>query len=139
MSEQRPSTETELIEFLRSRDVGAPDELRRGVDSLIAAHPPGRDRRTSSARSRRRFGLGFAGTAVLAAAIAIALAVGLSSGGSAELTRQQASALALRPATLPAPAQSKHDEAQLTAAVDDVAFPYWEDRSGWRARWPPDI
>ena len=134
MSEQRPRTETELIEFLRSSDVRAPDDLHRRVESLIAAHVSGRERPRGSERSRRRFGLGFAGTIVVAAVIAVALAVGLSSGGGApKLTLRQASALTLRPATLPAPAQSTRNDAQLTAAVDNVAFPYWEDRFGWRA------
>jgi hypothetical protein len=134
MSEQRPSTETELIEFVRSSDVRAPDELHRTVESLIAARTSGRERPRGSDRSRLRFGLGFAGTMVIAAAVAVALAVGLSSGGSApKLTLQQASAMALRPATLPAPAESTRNDSQLTVAVDEIAFPYWEDRFGWRA------
>jgi len=133
MSEQRPSTETELIEFVRSSDVRAPDELRRRVESLIAARSTGREQTRSSQRSKLRFGLGFAGTMVIAAAVAVALAVGLSSSSAPKLTLQQASALALRPATLPAPPESRSNGGQLMATVDEIAFPYWEDRFGWRA------
>ena len=134
MSELRPHNEAELIEFVRSSDIRAPDELHRRVESLISAHSPNDARRASSGRSRSRFALGFAGTMVVAAAVAIALAVGLSSGGGTpKLTLREASALTLRPATLPAPAESTRNDGQLTAAVDNVAFPYWEDRFGWRA------
>jgi hypothetical protein len=133
MSEQRPRTETELIAFVRSSDVRAPEALHHSVESLIAARSSGRERPRSSGRSGLRFGLGFAGTMVIAAAVAIALAVGLSGGGTPKLTLRQASALTLRAATLPAPAQSTRNGAQLTAGVDNIAFPYWEDRFGWRA------
>ncbi|MCW2970968.1 MAG: hypothetical protein JWO23_2095, partial [Solirubrobacterales bacterium] len=37
MTEQRPSTESELVEFVRSIDVRAPDSLHREVQSLIGA------------------------------------------------------------------------------------------------------
>ena len=134
MSELRPHTETELIEFVRSSDVRAPDELHRRVESLISARSPSGARPASSGRSRFRFALGFAGTMVIAAAVAIALAVGLSSGGGTpKLTLRQASALTLRAATLPAPSESTRNGGQLTAAVDEIAFPYWEDRFGWRS------
>jgi hypothetical protein len=133
MSEQRPSTETELIAFVRSSDVRAPEELHRSVESLIAARSSGRERASGAGGSRLRFGLGFAGTMVIAAAVATALAVGLSGGGTPKLTLRQASALTLRAATLPAPAESTRNDGQLTAAVDNIAFPYWEDRFGWRA------
>jgi hypothetical protein len=133
MSEQRPRTETELIAFVRSSDVRAPEELHRSVESLIADRSRGRERPRDSGRSGLRFGLGFAGTVVIAAAVAIALAVGLSGSGTPKLTLSQASALTLRPATLPAPAESTRNDGQLTAAVDSISFPYWEDRFGWRA------
>jgi hypothetical protein len=133
VSEQHPRTETELIEFIRSSDVRAPDELHRRVESLIAARSSSRQRGASPGRSRLRFGLGFAGTMAIVAAVAVVLALGLSSGGAPKLTLQQASALTLREATLPAPGESTHNDGQLTAAVDKVPFPYWEDHFGWRA------
>ena len=43
-----------------------------------------------------------------------------------------ASALTVRPATLPAPGEDAHS-ARLDAAVDGVAFPYWTGTLGWRA------
>ena len=42
-------------------------------------------------------------------------------------------ALTLRPATAPAPAQDPQDPTALAADVEGVAFPYWEDRFGWRS------
>jgi hypothetical protein len=134
MSEQRPHTETELIEFVRSSDMRAPDELHRRVQSLINARATSAGGRSRPYRSRLRFAFGFAGTMVIAAAVAIALVVGLSSGGATpKLTLRQASALTLRPATLPAPRESARNDGQLTASVNEVAFPYWEDRFGWRS------
>jgi hypothetical protein len=58
------------------------------------------------------------------------VAVGLTGGGSAALDVSRASAPALRGATLSAPPASPRRRAQLAAAVDGVAFPYWEDRLG---------
>jgi hypothetical protein len=71
------------------------------------------------------------GAAVAAAAIAGALVAGLSGAGSSGLSVHQASALTLREATAPAPKQSPSNRDELTAAVDGVAFPYWEDALGW--------
>ena len=42
MTEQRPKTESELIAFVRSIDVKAPESLHREVESLIAASGRGR-------------------------------------------------------------------------------------------------
>jgi hypothetical protein len=41
--------------------------------------------------------------------------------------------LTLRPATVAAPPESPSSPAQLAAAVDGVAFPYWGERFGWRS------
>jgi hypothetical protein len=137
MNEPRPRTESELVELVRSIDVRAPDELHRKVESLIAARSP-------SARGRRilnrPFGAGssglrvrLAGTIAIAAVAAAVVAVSVSGGGSSTLSLRQASALTLRPATVPAPAESTSNGEQLAAAVDGVSFPYWEERFGWRS------
>ena len=44
MSEQRPRTEAELIELVRSMDVRAPESLHRRVDSMLLARSQHRRR-----------------------------------------------------------------------------------------------
>jgi len=139
MSEPRPRTESELIEHVRSIDARAPAELHRRVDSLVNAHAEGARRRPISARrarsGRSRLGLGLAGALGAAAVVAVALTLALSggSGGAPTLTLREASALTQSAATAPAPAESPSDRGHLAAAVDGVAFPYWEDHFGWRS------
>ena len=65
-------------------------------------------------------------------AVAIAIATG-AGGGAPTITLREASAVTLSAATAPAPAESSSDRGHLTAAVDGIAFPYWEDRFGWRS------
>jgi hypothetical protein len=134
MSEPRPRTESELVELLRSIDVRAPDDLHRKVESLIAARSPSAGRRWIFQRPlrARRSGLAL-GLAAIAAVVAIAVAIGLNAGGATTLSLRQASALTLRPATVPAPAESPSNNAELAAAVEGVPFPYWEERFGWRS------
>jgi hypothetical protein len=147
MTEPRPtaeSSESEIVDFIRSSDVRAPDSLHRQVESLIANRSPRSARRPHGARERSAaapFGAGrsrigprlAAGGAIAAALIALAVAVGLNDGGSSTLSVHDASALALRPATAAAPAESNANHRALAAAVDGVAFPYWEERFGWRS------
>jgi hypothetical protein len=137
MSESHPPTEPELIDFVRSIDVQAPDRLHRQVEALVGQRAKhGRRRRLAAGSSgapapvRRRA----AGALALAAALAVAVALVASlTGGSTALSVRAASALTLRPATMAAPVESPGNRAQLAAAVDGVAFPYWEERFGWRA------
>jgi hypothetical protein len=70
---------------------------------------------------------------VAAAAIAGALVAGLTGAGSPDLSVHQASALTFREPTGPAPKHSRSDRDALAVAVNGVAFPYWEDKFGWRA------
>jgi hypothetical protein len=137
MSESRPRTESELIEHVRSIDARAPAELHQRVGLLLNAHAQGARRRPiPSPAGRSRLGLGLAGALAVAAVVAVALVLGLSggaSGGAPTLTLREASALTQSAATAPAPAESRSDRGHLTAAVDGVAFPYWEDRFGWRS------
>jgi hypothetical protein len=136
MSERRPQTEAELVEFLRLVDLRAPEELHERIQTLVDERSPrGRRRRRGARTSRLPLSLDWrigGGVAVLAAAV-IALVIGLSGGGSGALNVREASASTLRPATMAAPTQSPSGRAQLAAAVEGVTFPYWEDRFGWRS------
>jgi hypothetical protein len=124
MSERTPPTEPELVELVRSIDVRAPERLHGRIDALVAERTS-RHKRTAPLR------LGLAG-AVALAAIAAVLVASLSGGGSA-LTLRTAVALTLRPATAPAPAPDPRHPGELAADIEGVAFPYWEDRFGWRS------
>jgi hypothetical protein len=128
MSDPRPHTESELVDLVRSIDVQAPEALHRRVQALIAEQARPRRRRR---RSARPFAVG--GALALAVVAAAALVVGLAGGGASTLTVREAAALSRRSATMAAPAENPRNGAQLAAAVDGVAFPYWEERFGWRS------
>jgi len=135
MTEPRPNSESELVEYLRSIDVQAPEELHRRIETLVAERT-GPRRRPLRARSLGRaatVGGWLAAGLALAAVVAVALVVSLAGGGSGSLSLRQTSALALRAATMPAPAEDPHNGAQLEAAVEGVAFPYWGGRLGWHS------
>jgi hypothetical protein len=123
VTELPPHTESELIELVRSSDVRAPDSLHRQVGTMIAS------------RRRRRLALHppVLGAVAAAVVMVVALAVVLSGGGSPTLHFNQAAAPTLRAATVSAPPESSTNHTELTAAVDGVKFPYWEDRFGWRS------
>lgn len=141
MSERRPQTEAELIEHVRSIDAPAPVALHERVAALVAEHeardqPSAHERATTRRRGAgapprlAALGLGLAMAAVAVAVVALVIA---RSGASGTLTVARTSALALSPATSPAPAHSATVPTELAADVEGVAFPYWEDRFGWRA------
>jgi hypothetical protein len=136
MTEQRPSTETELVELIRSIDVPAPESLHRQVQALVA-EPAGTGRaRSGLGGAARSFGLAprlAATAAITAAVVAIALVVGLSGGASSALSERETAPLTQRAATERAPAESPTNRTALAAAVDGVSFPYWEERFGWRS------
>jgi hypothetical protein len=125
VTDPRPDTESELVDYLRSIDVRAPERLHRRIEELVSERSSPR-RRPVAIRWR------LAGGLALAAVVAV-LVASLAGGGSHPLTVNQASVLALRPATAPAPAESPSKGMQLDAAVDGVSFPYWTERFGWRA------
>jgi len=127
---ERPSKLTESDIATLAGTVTAPESLHRRVQEMVAdgqRRPPAR-RHVGWAPPARRLAL--AGAAALAAVGAV-LAMTLSGGGSA-LTPQAAAQLALSPATLPAPGESASDHSRLAASVGGVAFPYWNERFGWR-------
>jgi hypothetical protein len=137
MTERPPHTESELVEFVRSIDVRAPDSLHQRVESLVAERPRIARPRSLSERSsgagRASIGRRLAAAGAMAAVVAVALAVILGGGRAPGLSLRQASALTLRPATVAAPVASHNNRVQLAAAVDGVSFPYWEEHFGWRA------
>jgi hypothetical protein len=127
MTEKRPQTESEIVELVRSIDVRAPEQLHRRIEAMVAEQAPARRRVAPT------FRLGLAG-ALAAVAVVVALVLALSGGGSGStLTLHTAVALTRRAATMPAPAQSSRNGAQLAADVEGVAFPYWDDHFGWRS------
>lgn len=134
MSAHRPNSEWEAIELIRSLDVCAREELHQRTAVLVATRSSRRPRRIPAAagpypRLHPRLG----GALGLAATAAIALAAILAPGGGSPLSAREAAALTFRAATAGAPSESEQQRSQLTAAVDGIAFPYWEERFGWRA------
>jgi hypothetical protein len=124
MSEHQPPTESELIELLHAADVRAPDSLHRSVQAMVQGR----------GRGARWRGVLLGGSLAAAAAVVVVLALLLAGGGSQRLTVEQATAVTLRAATQPAPGEDPHAHGQLTETVDGVAFPYWKDAFGFKAR-----
>ncbi len=128
---ERPSKLTENDIAALAATVKAPESLHRRVGEMVAdaqRRPPARRRMGWTMPARR---LAVAGATALAAVGAV-LAMTLSGGGGGALTPQAAAALALSPATLPAPSESASNRSELAASVGGVAFPYWKERFGWR-------
>jgi hypothetical protein len=132
---QPPRTEAELIEFVRSSDLRAPDALHRRIDALVAE-------RTSSRRRPSILGGLGRGGGVLArrvgavaalATVAVAVLVIALGGSGHSLTVQQATALTLSGAQAAPPPESSRGSGELMAAVQGVHFPYWEEHFGWRS------
>ncbi len=133
MSENPKGGEPELVELIRSIDVRAPQELHDRVQAMVDA----RASRASGSRwsawagSHPAWGLGAAASALAVVAVALVLVLGGGTGGGG-LNLDRASALTVRPATLPAPAENPSHHEQLAMAVDGIPFPYWGERFGWR-------
>ncbi len=119
----------EIAELIRSVDVRAPEHLHERIRAMTE-----RPERTAPVlrTGRLRLRMGAAITAAAAGAAALVLALAGGSGGTA-LTLGQAQAVTLRPATMPAPAESPSNSSDLSASVDGVSFPYWGERFGWRS------
>ena len=137
---ERPTSEDELIELVRSIDVPAPLALRARVEEMVAAAPARRRARLRSPAARGDRSAGALPrarplAAALAGAVAIAaLVVALTAGGGGHsaLSLRSAAAPTLRASTTPAPGRNG-DSQFLAAAVGDVRFPYLDDVLGWRA------
>lgn len=129
MSDETPNRESEIVEFVRSIDVRAPQELHEHVRALVAERAP-----AVAGRRMRRLRLGLlVGAPAVAVAVIAVLVVVVTGSGSSPLTVDQAVALTLKPPTMAAPVENPRDGSQLMVAVDGIPFPYWEDRFGWRA------
>jgi hypothetical protein len=132
MTQRRPNTEAELVEFIRAIDVRAPESLHGSVQSLIARRSHRRGplhALIAGLRSAPRM----AAAAGALAAVALVLVLALGSGTRSGLSLRQTAALTLMPATAPAPPESGSRHAELAAAVEGVSFPYWQERLGWRS------
>jgi hypothetical protein len=145
MSECRPNiTEADIARLVAT--VKAPESLHERIAAMAAAEATNattgalgspltaslRRRFTPARRHPSRRGLAFAGATALALVVALTIAAIHSGGGSTGLDARSAAALALGPATLPAPSESASHRSELTASVGGVAFPYWKERFGWR-------
>ncbi len=131
MSDQRPQTEAELVDYVRSLDVPAPPSLHARIEQLAAEHARGGGSVPLAARLRAR-PAALGGALALAAVVVAVLVVSLAGGGSStSLNWRAASALTQRAATSSAPAG--RGGAELAASVGGVAFPSWERSFGWRA------
>ncbi len=132
MTERPKIAESDIARLAAS--VTAPESLQRRVREMA----DDAQRRAASERHERRWALpgarvALAGAAALAGAIALVLVLTLpGGGGSSTLSARSATRLALAAATLPAPGESPRAHGELTASVGGVAFPYWQDRFGWR-------
>ena len=104
-------------------EIGAPARLRADVE---------RRRRGRVAGGRRR-GIVFGVPIAAAAAVALALVLVLSGGSSSNPSVADTTALARRPPTQPAPAPVPGAPALLHARVDDVPFPNYSAKFGWKA------
>jgi hypothetical protein len=138
VTEPRPETESELIDFVRAIDVRAPRSLHERIEELVGEQAaPGRGRRAPAGSRRPQATLGrrLAAGLALATAVVAVLVVSLAGGGGvgAGPTVSEASTLTLSPATAAAPREDGRGAARLDVDVDGVWFPYWEDRFGWRA------
>jgi hypothetical protein len=134
MTEPRPHTESELVDYVRSIDVPAPQELHDRIEELVSERTAPRRRGAGVSPSpRTALGRRLAAGLALAAAVAAVLAVSLSGGGGGGVTVSEASVLTLRAATAAAPTENGRSGTQLNASLDGISFPYWEDRFGWRA------
>jgi hypothetical protein len=133
-----------VAEIVRAMDARAPETLHRRVQEMV-------DARCAAPRRRARGGVldgarggargGVLGgrlrptLAAMAAAAVAGAAVALLTGGAQRPQGPSVSAasrLTLSAATMGAPRESAAHAAQLDVAVDGVAFPYWEERFGWR-------
>jgi hypothetical protein len=138
MSERVPKTESELVKFVRAIDVRAPQELHGRIEALVTERsaPSGEGARAAGSTAGPSWLPRRVGAAAIAAAIVlVALVVALSStGGSTAISTGRAYALTQGTAALPAPQPDPSaDGAGLAARVEDVAFPNWEARYGWRS------
>jgi anti-sigma factor RsiW len=118
--------ERRVVELMHeaATGVGAPARLR----ARIEAQRPSR-----TAQLRRRLGYG-SGLASALAVVVLALVLILPAGTTGGPSVSQAAALGLRGASGPAPTPDRAAPlVKLGRGVEDVYFPNWQARFGWRA------
>ena len=112
------------LEALRgTADIGAPARLRVDVDRRRGA-----GRAVRGGRRRVLIGQSIAAAAALALALILVLPSGFSGGPSVA----DAASLAEKPPTQPAPSGVPGAPALLRAEVDDVPFPNYAAKFGWK-------
>ncbi len=127
MSDDRHDTHEEIGASIRdlTAQISAPPQLRAAVARERLQHGPGARRRGTPRRPLLAIGAG------LAAAVAVTVAL-IGTSGPGAPSAAQASALALRPATQPAPAIDPHNIRFVARSVGTVRFPNY----GYEASWP---
>jgi hypothetical protein len=123
-------TQRDAVALLRRlEDVRAPASLQRSIEALqVGARPPLRARPPRRVQWRLRPVVALA----LASTVVAATILALTAAHSGAPTVLAASQLALRPATLPAPAESPRANGVLVSSVDGIPYPYWGGSLGWR-------
>lgn len=127
MSMRRPASEEELSQLLGSLTEPAPAELRANVAEIAGRSVEGRRRERSRA-------LVLAPAALALAALASLLIAILP--GPADRNAPPAAGVAAAALAAPeeaAPPRNSASPSELARSVEGVAFPYWEDNTGWRA------
>lgn len=120
---RRYTRERSAVEALHGlRSDRAPARVRIAVDAQRRPVP------------RRRSRLAYGGALSAAAAALVALLLLLPGGSPGAPSVSQAASLALRGPVLAAPAQDPmHPDSRLRRDVQEVYFPNWTGRFGWRA------
>jgi hypothetical protein len=120
--------EGEALIVAAMSEVHAPQSLREAVE---------RERERASARARvpfwrrHRLGLALAGTAAVALVLAVVALQSDESAGEPSLAKVTATARLT--ATEPAPRTVGGTPPDLDARVDNLVFPDWQEKFGWRA------
>lgn len=128
-TEADAETQRRIAARIRALDVTAPASLHASVRELTTA---GVARPRPWPWQRRPVAFGAGGALAAATAMIVALVVALGGGGAASPTVLEASAFALRPATLAPPEENPGAPGQLTIATDGIPYPYW-NHLGWSA------
>jgi hypothetical protein len=122
-----PERHRRAVKALRQGGPATPVGLRRRLQAL---EPPAPALQPARPRAVPRMLAPIAGIAAL---IVVAVVVALSTGGPSGPSVVQAAEIARLPNTAPAPGRDTGNPALLERRLEDVAFPDWSKRFGWRA------
>jgi anti-sigma factor RsiW len=118
------------VKLLRSTsEITAPEALRARLDALVAEPSQSAERKRRWPRLRLSFAL--PAMAAVAAAVVVAVLI-IGGNGTAGPTLPQTARAALSASTLPPPADSATNPAQLDVSVGGIPFPDWSRNIGWR-------